>query len=252
MTTLYTNSIGQGRPVVLLHGWGMNSAVWQPIQSQLAQHHQVIAIDLPGHGRSRDVILADLTATIATLAPLIPSDAVIIGWSLGGLVAQALAQALPDKIRGLILVASTPKFVATAQWEYAVSDSVLDTFAQNLQADYLGTVRRFFALQFLNTKVDTQQVNALRETIMTHPATTQALAQGLELLRTTDFSTQPVAQPTQWILGRLDKLIPVSLADALPSMGYQNVAVLNNAAHVPFVTHPALFMEHVENFLHAN
>jgi pimeloyl-[acyl-carrier protein] methyl ester esterase len=51
------------------------------------------------------------------------------------------------------------------------------------------------------------------------------------------------------MLGKLDKLIPASLADALPEMGYQHIAMLNSAAHVPFVTHPELFMEHVGAFL---
>jgi pimeloyl-[acyl-carrier protein] methyl ester esterase len=53
------------------------------------------------------------------------------------------------------------------------------------------------------------------------------------------------------MLGKLDKLIPASLADALPDMGYKHIALLESAAHVPFVTHPELFMEHIETFLDA-
>lgn len=249
MQALYTNIAGHGRPLVLLHGWGMNSQVWQPIQAALTQQYHVTLVDLPGHGRSHRVSLGSLDEVVEQLRPHIPSNAVIMGWSLGGLVAQALAHALPEQVAGLILVASTPKFVANAAWQHAVGHEVLDTFARNLQTDYLGTVKRFFALQFLNTKIDSRHVSALRESIMAHPASEQALAQGLELLRYSDFIQQPVTQPTQWILGRLDKLIPVSLADALPTMGYSHVAVLNSAAHVPFVTHPELFMEHIGAFL---
>lgn len=251
MQALYTNIAGHGRPLVLLHGWGMNSQVWQPIHAALTQNYRVITVDLPGHGRSHHLHLGSLDEVVEQLRPHIPSHAVIMGWSLGGLVAQALAHALPEQVAGLILVASTPKFVADATWQHAVGGDVLDTFARNLQTDYLGTVKRFFALQFLNTKIDSRHVTALRETIMAHPATLPALAQGLALLRYSDFTQQPVTQPAQWILGRLDKLIPVSLADALPTMGYQHVTVLNSAAHVPFVTHPELFMEQIGAFLDA-
>lgn len=251
MKVLYTNIVGHGRPLVVLHGWGMNSHVWQPIQAALAQRARVTLVDLPGHGRSHQLTLGSLDEVVAQLEPHIPPNALIMGWSLGGLVAQALAHALPERVAGLIMIASTPKFIADADWQHAVGAEVLDTFARNLQVDYLGTVKRFFALQFLNTKIDSRTVTALRETIMQHPASEQALAQGLRLLRDSDFVNTPVQQPTQWVLGRLDKLIPASLADALPAMGYKHVTLLNSAAHVPFVTHPELFMEHIGAFLDA-
>jgi putative pimeloyl-BioC--CoA transferase BioH len=240
---------GQGKPLVLLHGWGMNSQVWQPLLPDLAQRAQVTCIDLPGHGANSHLPLGTLAEAVAQLAPHIPQDAVVMGWSLGGLIAQGLAHALPERIAALILIASTPKFVAEADWAHGVSPDLLALFGRSLQTDYLGTVKRFFALQFLSTKTDTRLVNALRERIMEQPASLAALAEGLTILQTADFSQAPVTQPTLWMLGKLDKLIPVSLVDALPEMGYQHIALLDSAAHVPFVTHPALFMEHIEAFL---
>lgn len=249
MSQLYIENYGKGKPLVLLHGWGMNSHVWQPLLPSLAQHAQVICIDLPGHGANSHLPLGTLAEAVAQLAPHIPQDAIVMGWSLGGLIAQGLAHALPDRIAALILIASTPKFVAEGDWAHGVSPDLLALFGRSLQTDYLGTVKRFFALQFLSTKTDTRVVNALRERIMEHPASITGLEQGLTILQTADFSQTPVTQPALWMLGKLDKLIPASLADALPQMGYRHIAVLGSAAHVPFVTHPALFMEHIEAFL---
>jgi len=240
---------GQGKPLVLLHGWGMNSHVWQPLLPTLAQHAQVICIDLPGHGVNSHLPLGTLAESVTQLAPHIPPNAIVLGWSLGGLIAQGLAHALPDRIAALILIASTPKFVAEGDWAHGVSPDLLALFGRSLQTDYLGTVKRFFALQFLSTKTDTRVVNALRDTIMQHPASVPALEDGLNILQTADFLQRPVPQPTLWMLGKLDKLIPVALAEALLGMGYQHIALLESAAHVPFVTHPALFMEHIEAFL---
>jgi len=249
LSNLHMTTMGQGRPLVLLHGWGMNSHVWRPILPALAQRAQVITIDLPGHGANSHLPLGTLETAVMQLADHIPPDAIIVGWSLGGLIAQALAHALPKRVAALILIASTPKFVADESWEYALSPDILATFAQNLQTDYLGTVKRFFALQFLGTKTDSRAVAALRDTILEQPATGQALVDGLSILRTADFSQAPVKQPALWVLGRLDKLIPAGLADALPEMGYKHIALLNHAAHVPFVTHPELFMEQIGAFL---
>ena len=252
MTALYINITGQGRPLVLLHGWGMNSHVWQPLLPELAQYAQVICIDLPGHGANSHLPLGTVAEAVKQLAPHIPDDAIIMGWSLGGLIAQALAHALPERVTALILIASTPKFVAEGDWSHGVSPDLLALFGRSLQTDYLGTVKRFFALQFLSTKTDTRVVNALRDTIMQHPASVAALEDGLAILQTADFSQTPVKQPTLWMLGKLDKLIPASLAEVLPEMGYQHVAMLNSAAHVPFVTHPESFMEHIAAFLDAS
>ena len=222
---LYMMESGEGRPLVLLHGWGMNSHVWEPILPELEKLARVTCVDLPGHGKNSHLPLGLLET------------------------AQGLAHALPDKVSGLIQIASTPKFVADKGWQHGLAPDVLANFATNLQTDYQGTVRRFFALQFLGVKSDSRAVNALRERIMQYPASRQALEDGLNILATADFSRMPVKQPTRWILGRLDKLIPASLADALPEMGYKQVSLLNSAAHVPFATHPELFMEHVRAFL---
>lgn len=87
---------------------------------------------------------------------------------------------------------------------------------------------------------------------MAEPASMHALADGLAILASSDFTQQPLTQPTQWLLGRLDKLIPVSLAEALPALGYTQIDVLPNAAHMPFITHPELFMQTLRAFLHAH
>ena len=52
MTALHYELRGRGRDLVLLHGWGMNLRVWDELARTLARRFRVIAIDLPGHGRS--------------------------------------------------------------------------------------------------------------------------------------------------------------------------------------------------------
>ena len=50
--TLHVEMYGEGRPVVLLHGWGMHAGVFKPLAEQLARSNTVAAVDLPGHGES--------------------------------------------------------------------------------------------------------------------------------------------------------------------------------------------------------
>ena len=251
LSQLFTMTEGQGRPIVALHGWGMNQLVWQPIRERLSQQAQVAWIDLPGHGRSVELKLGNLAEVVEQLIPYIPEGAVLMGWSLGGIIAQALAQRLPTQVAGLVLIASTPRFVVADNWPYALSTEVLQGFADNLEQDYAATVRRFFALQFMGVRSDPASLNTLREQILQYPASLAALRDGLDILRTTDCRQQQVEQPCLWILGRLDKLIPSRLAEGLQALNYDNVQVMHQAAHVPFVTHPDEFMPIVEDFLYA-
>ncbi len=249
MSQIFTHVEGQGRPVVVLHGWGMNQQVWQPVRARLNARARVSWIDLPGHGHSHAMPLGDLAQVVAQVAPHIPAGAIVIGWSLGGLVAQALAQQLGSRISALLLVASTPRFVLGADWAHALPDETLTYFADNLQKDYDAAVKRFFALQFMGVRSDPKALNALRAQVLAYPASLQALDEGLHILRSADFTGQMVTQPTLWVLGRLDKLIPVSLAEGLTALGQTRVEIIQQAAHVPFVTHPDEFMQLVEAFL---
>ena len=118
MSALYHEVRGKecGRDLVLLHGWGLNLRVWDGLVRELAPRFRVIAIDLPGHGRSDWDPRASTPAAQAwrvheTLAPLTTRYA-LLGWSLGGQFALDLSAALPAGIERLALIATTPRFLA--------------------------------------------------------------------------------------------------------------------------------------------
>ena len=81
--SIYCHVIGSGPDVVLLHGWGMHSGVWEDVVENLLDHYRVTLIDLPGHGYSRAVgaghTLSELAAAVLAVAP---PRAAWVGWSL--------------------------------------------------------------------------------------------------------------------------------------------------------------------------
>lgn len=247
--SVFSITEGKGRPVVVLHGWGMNQQVWQPIRAHLRERCQVTWVDLPGHGQSSGDELGTLEQLVQVLTPLIKPNTCIIGWSLGGLIAQALAYVLPEKVSRLVLIGSSPCFMQKPNWNHALTPDVLQLFATNLETHYTATVERFFALQFMGTRHDPLEVKQLREAILKYPARLIALHQGLELLRTVDFSEKVLPVPSRWILGRLDKLVPVGVSQVLKQKGYE-VHVLPHASHVPFITHQAEFLAAIEPFIY--
>ena len=108
---LYYEIHGAGRPLILLHGGLGSGETFGPVLTQLAQRHQVITVDLQGHGRTADIdrpfdvrLLADDIAALIDHLGLKKPD--LVGYSLGGGVAMYLAAKYPDKIRRLVAVSA--------------------------------------------------------------------------------------------------------------------------------------------------
>lgn len=111
-TTIFYTDNGQGKAVVLLHGFLENSAMWKPFIPPLSIKNRVITIDLLGHGKTGCLgyihtmeLMAE--AVNAVLTHLNIKDITIIGHSMGGYVALAFAEKKPSIIKGLCLMNST-------------------------------------------------------------------------------------------------------------------------------------------------
>ena len=98
---------GSGRPILLLHGLMGRATTWWPIARRLAAHGRVLGLDARGHGRSQatgpwtTVRMAQDAADVLEQAGAGP--AVVVGHSMGGLHAMALAAHRPDLVRGLVV-----------------------------------------------------------------------------------------------------------------------------------------------------
>jgi len=108
---LYFETHGTGRPMILLHGGLGSGEMFGPVLPMLAEHHQVIAVDLQGHGRTADIdrpidvrLMADDIAALIDHLELDAPD--LVGYSLGGGVALHTAAKYPGKIRRLVVVSA--------------------------------------------------------------------------------------------------------------------------------------------------
>lgn len=244
---------GAGPPLVMLHGWGLNSAAWAPLLPRLEQRFRLVLVDLPGHGRNRAAAvgsgLADWAAAVAEVAP--PGSA-WLGWSLGGQVAMTAALAGHD-IRRLVLVATTPRFVTAPDWPCAVPAEVLAGFAASLAQDHDKTVRDFLSLQLRGDMRAASLLRTLRALLAASPAPDPAaLAAGLEILAHTDLRLQlpALAHPALVLAGERDRLTPAAAGQALAAaLPEGRCRVLAGAAHAPFLTHGDDFTAAVESFL---
>jgi pimeloyl-[acyl-carrier protein] methyl ester esterase len=252
-TDLFIKQQGQGEPLICIHGWGFNGEIWNAVATQLATQWQVLQVDLPGHGRSP---MSDyqLPILVEQLAYALPSHAVWLGWSLGGLLSMATALQYPNRVRALVLVSTSPRFITATDWTHAITPEVLKAFAQELQQDVMGTLQRFLALQVRGSEAARQQLRTLHKLLKgAGLPQSEALQGGLDLLLTTDLRTQlhHIQCPTLLYLGSKDTLIPVGIGeDCQKYFPHLQTAYLPTAGHLPFLSHPQDFLQTVQTFLH--
>ena len=112
MSKLAYNEMGQGNSVVLLHGFCETKEIWKAYEKKISENFHLVAIDLPGFGKSDLTIEENTIESFADqvfklLQFLDITKATIIGHSLGGYIALALAEKYPKLVTGLGLFHST-------------------------------------------------------------------------------------------------------------------------------------------------
>ncbi len=249
---LHIEVVGAGAPLVLIHGWGLHGGVFAPLVERLSGEFEMHLVDLPGHGHSREsavpLTLADCVPELLARTP----PAVWLGWSLGGLFALHAAS-LSDQVRGLVLVAATPRFVRSDDWPHAVECSVFEQFGTDLSQDYARTLERFLALDTIGSEHARTELRTLKANLFARgePAPS-ALQQGLRLLETSDLRADlpEVRVPNLWISGRRDRLVPplamLAAAGMTPQAEHLDIA---GGGHAPFLGHADQVATAIRNFM---
>jgi pimeloyl-ACP methyl ester carboxylesterase len=109
---IHTREVGEGSPVLLINGLGANTSVWSTLETTLAGQ-RLIQFDAPGTGHTKAPLrpvsvsrLARIAAAVLDSAGVTRAD--VLGYSMGGIIAQQLAADAPERVRRLVLTATTP------------------------------------------------------------------------------------------------------------------------------------------------
>ena len=238
------------RTIVLLHGVGLDRTLWddaaERLRSEFGDDWSVLALDLPGHGARgpvpQGVTLADLAAA---LAPGIPPGSVVVGFSLGALIAQHLARFRPDLVDALVSVNSV------CQRTEAERAAVLQRLAaaeQDLAASAEASVRRWFD----GTDVDPAVVARTREVLLANDP--DSFRRCYRVFATADTEIGPelgrITVPSLALTGELDggstPEMSRRLAAAQPDC---RVVVVPGARHMLPVQRPDEFISALTTFI---
>ena len=251
------------RQILFLHGWGMNSGVWTPaaqyLQELFSDCH-IIAVDLPGYGQSRSCDQQALgghynSVTLAQYLAFLLKDkeTIIIGWSMGGLVALEMVRQFPQAVSRLVLVSSSPRFVQGDVWPYAVKSSVFEEFYQYLEQDHRATLKRFLAIQAMGSDTARKDIKTLQQQLEQRgEPDPSALKDGLNMLLNEDkrpLLSEITDIPIDLICGERDTLVNIKAQQQLTQQPNIKLHPVAGAGHAPFISHPDEFMRLLRGIL---
>ncbi|WP_162902924.1 alpha/beta fold hydrolase [Taibaiella koreensis] len=236
--------IGQGQPLVLIHGFPNDSSAWEPLLPALTERYRVLLPDLPGAGQSPlpDTPLS-LEYMAAEIAGMLDREqiplAVLAGHSMGGYSALEFAAHYPGRLKGVSLVHSLAspdseekkenrrKAIALIRKGEAEKEMFLRGMAQNLFAESYAARHPEMVRKVVDTgmKLSTASLAAFYQAIMER-------SDKRELLDRLDC-------PLQWIIGNEDTATPMK--DALEQCHRARVnavSLYEPCGHMSFLEHP--------------
>ncbi|WP_216897811.1 alpha/beta fold hydrolase [Nocardia alni] len=239
-------------PVVLLHSAGLDLTYWDAQIEVLCRDHDVIALDLPGHGRShgkaQDISIENMSEVMsAAIARLHTEGPVhLVGLSVGGLVAQAIALQHPRLLCSLVLIDTAASFSAAGRG--AMRERAEAARRGGMDAVLPGLFAHWFMPETLVRRphlVDRATKTLLHDDPDVHAAL-------WEMIAAFDVADRlgAITVPTLVLVGEHDSSSPVSCAQHLCGMiSHSRLRIVPGAAHLSPLESPDVVTGHIAAFL---
>ena len=250
----YSDS-GNGKAIVLLHGYLESSEVWNGFAEKLGSEFRVILIDLPGSG------LSDIYGEIHTMEFMAQAVKELIislglekifltGHSLGGYVALAFLEIFPDNLSGYCLFHSQPfpdtpsalekrrreiEIVKMGKKNLMYPDNVTRMFAKSNLETFSGALQRS---KDIASQIPGDGIIAVLNGMMIRPSRLSLMEKGIV--------------PCLWILGSMDNYIPYEFIQTMVNLpSNARVIVLKNSGHMGFIEEEKLAVKVISNFVNS-
>ena len=234
---------GKGETIVLLHGFLESSTIWKNVVSAFKETHQIIAIDLLGHGKTEKLgyihSMETMAETVhAVLSELKVEKASIIGHSMGGYVALAFAEKFPQQLEKLILLNSST--VADSEERKENRDRAKRLVKQNKQAFISMAIKNLFTDE--NRNALRTEINALVEEAVQLPEEyIIASVEGLKNRKDRTEILQQYSGEKIIIAGKNDPVVPFKEIEA--------IAEKTNSTFISFEDGHMSYLENKEELL---
>jgi pimeloyl-ACP methyl ester carboxylesterase len=253
----YSQSEGQGRAVIFVHGNSSSARTWRPVMTgSFGQRYRCLAFDLPGHGDSakarnrEDYSLPGYAKTLAGFAQATgATDAVIVGWSLGGHIALEAAPALPAAA-GYVVVGTPPVASAAQMGEAFLPNPALNVaYTASVDPDQARAFAASVTAPDSGLSLDELVADILRADGEARAALFASIGEGRFADEIAIVST--LRQPLAILYGEGEQLVSLDYLRKLiiPSLWRGAVQVIPDVGHSPHQEAPGTFAALLDQFI---
>ncbi len=234
-----------GHPILLVHGFGVKKEVWMAQVGDLSQHFKVIRFDNRGSGKSSrpsgtnmDIFTEDIKNFLDYLQI---EKTHVIGWSLGGMIAQNFVLKYPEKVDKLILICTVPGYPTEEAPEiykkmrlYELEIGPEKAFWETARANYYSTYRREMEKDPKKKYFDIWSAEDFIKFLSLDPSTPQDIINQAEALKThnTFDRLKEINNQTLLIAASHDRLTPqVTMEEMHQQIPNSSLTVIEKAGH---------------------
>jgi len=238
------------QPLVLIHGWGIDSQIWQSLPQKFSEVADVVTLDLPGFTKSPTLKDYSKQSLISWMAEVLPERCYLLGLSLGGMLSCAFAAQHPQRVEGLITISSNLNFVASNNYSAAMPAEQYQDFAASWKDNNSDCLKRFCGLQTQGDSQQRQLIKQLRK--MGGELDNNSGAELLKLLGEIDNQSAIAGLncPTLAIFGEQDALVPVSCTEQFSQLNNcVEIAIIEGAGHLPHLSQGEKTLDLISSFM---
>jgi len=228
----------KGETLCFLHGWGFDGRALEKFCDGFTPEWNVKIPVLPGYDGAAPEALG-IEHVARALLPEVPDNSVLVGWSLGGMIAIRMASMKP--LKKLVLLASAPCFVGKQDWPYGMSEELIEGLQRRVQENPGQALQEFALLSSKGDKNPRATYRSLTASLQRAAVHRAALLDGLEMLRNADLRPEFSGLKCRVgaILAENDQLFSASCARAMLSLNPDlELSTMGGCGHAPFISRP--------------
>ncbi|WBA82436.1 alpha/beta fold hydrolase [Endozoicomonas sp. GU-1] len=235
-------------PIVLISGWAMPAGAMASLADALdVDHRRVSIVELPGLVRESQAYKTshDWHSLLTYLDhQLFEKPAVLVGWSLGGMLAALYASRYPDNVAAVVNLGANACFVQSDSWQQAMDPTLFASFYQGMSQSRDKTLQQFVLLCSSGSPRRKELSKALQALLsdadLDHQAEDSTLLSLLGILGKSDLRSVfgDIRCPVTHLFGKDDALVPVGAADAIEQAFAKHRVQVLDGGHCFFMDDP--------------